>query len=44
MNLDGRVMSVSATASRGVVDSNTLLCLRQQRDRIFGRYGGGSYS
>jgi hypothetical protein len=42
MNLDGRVLSVSSTASRGVVDSNTLLRLRQQGDRVFGRYGGGS--
>jgi len=42
MNLDGRVLSVSATASRGVVDSNTLLRLRQQGDRVLGRYGGGS--
>lgn len=42
MNLDGRVMSVSTTASQGVVDSSTLLRLRQNGDRIFGRYGGGS--
>jgi hypothetical protein len=42
MNLDGRVLSVSATASRGVVDSNTLLRFRQQGDRVLGRYGGGS--
>jgi hypothetical protein len=42
MNLDGRVLSVSATASRGVVDSNTLLRFRQQGDRVLGRYAGGS--
>lgn len=42
MNLHGRVMSVSATASQGVVDSNTILRLCQQGDRVFGRYAGGS--
>ncbi len=42
MNLDGRVPSVSATAARGVVDSNTLLRFRQKGDRVVGRYSGGS--
>ena len=42
MNLDGRVLWVSATASLGVVDSNTRLHFRQQGDRVLGRYSGGS--
>ncbi|HKU13595.1 MAG TPA: hypothetical protein VJQ52_04315 [Steroidobacteraceae bacterium] len=44
MNLDGLVLSVSTTAAVGVVDSNTVLRLRQQGDRVFGRYSGGSIS
>lgn len=42
MNLDGRVMHVSATADVGVVGSDTRLHFRQKGRRVFARYGGGA--
>ena len=42
MNLDGRVMYVSSTDERGVVDSDTRLRFTQKGSRIFGRYDGGA--
>ena len=42
MNLDGLSFQVSATASVGVVSSETRLKLVQRGLRVFGRYHGGS--
>lgn len=42
LNLDGVTMRVSATAAQGVVDIDTRLHFRQKRERVFGRYSGGS--
>jgi hypothetical protein len=42
MNLDGLSFQVRATASVGVVSTDTRLYLIQRGSRIFGRYEGGS--
>jgi hypothetical protein len=42
MNLNGLSFQVSATATTGVVSSDTRLALSQRGGRIFGRYQGGS--
>jgi hypothetical protein len=42
MNLDGLSFQVRATASVGVVSTDTRLHLIQRGPRIFGRYKGGS--
>lgn len=42
MNLDGLSFQVRATASVGVVSTDTRLHLIQRGCRIFGRYEGGS--
>ena len=42
MNLDGLSFQVSATATAGVVSSDTRLALVQRGSQIFGRYRGGS--
>ena len=42
MNLDGLSFHVSATATVGVVSSETQLRLVQRGSRVFGRYDGGS--
>jgi hypothetical protein len=42
MNLNGLSFQVSATATAGVVSSDTRLALLQRGSRIFGRYRGGS--
>ena len=42
MSIDGLVMYVSATAERGVVDSDTRVHFRQKGSRVLGRYGGGA--
>jgi len=42
MNLDGRLMYVSSTATRGVVGSDTRLSFVQRGSRVLGRYRGGS--
>lgn len=42
MNLNGLCFQVSATATVGVVSSDTRLALLQRGIRIFGRYQGGS--
>lgn len=44
MNLNGVVMTVSATASNGVVDSDTRLWFQQKGSRVHARYRGGSIS
>ncbi len=41
VDLDGRTMFVSATASAGVVDASTRIRFRQKGARVFGRYAGG---
>jgi hypothetical protein len=41
INLDGLLMHVSATASNGVVDSETVLEFTQRGDRVVARYAGG---
>jgi hypothetical protein len=42
MNLNGLSFQVGATATTGVVSSETRLVLSQRGSRIFGRYQGGS--
>jgi hypothetical protein len=42
MNLNGLSFQVSATATAGVVSSDTRLTLLQRGNRILGRYQGGS--
>ena len=44
MNLDGKVMYVSATASQGVVGAETRLCFYQKGSRVLARYSGGAIS
>ena len=41
-SLDGTTFQVSATASQGVVSSETTLALTQRGARVLGRYSGGS--
>jgi hypothetical protein len=38
VNLDGKTLFVSSTATSGVVDAETRLVLRQRGPRVFGRY------
>ena len=42
IDLDGLVMYVSSTASRGVVGSDTRLPFTQRGNRVVARYSGGS--
>jgi hypothetical protein len=42
INLDGRRMFVSSTASTGVVSSETRLRFTQRGERVVARYQGGS--
>ena len=42
MSLDGLVMSVTATAERGVVGSDTRIHFIQKGARVLGRYAGGA--
>ena len=44
MNLDGKVMYVSATASQGVVGAETRLRFHQKGSRVLARYSGGAVS
>ena len=41
LNLDGKTMFVSSTATSGVADAQTRLALRQRGARVLGRYQGG---